>query len=82
LAINDKSYILALLHGNMTFYLTSIKPFYKLHELIKAKPERIIQDNVKEDIIIINTLPVTSLKRNKGRPRKYLNVFIFLQDNV
>jgi hypothetical protein len=66
----------------MTFRLTSIKPFYEPHELVKAKPERIIQDNVKEDTIVINTLPVIPLKRDKGRPRKYLNVSIFLQDDI
>jgi hypothetical protein len=66
----------------MTFRLTFIKPFYELHEPVKAKPERIVQDNVKEDIIVVNTLPVTLPKRDKGRPRKYLNVSVFLQDNV
>jgi len=70
----------------MTFRLMSVKPFNVLDVKIKAdplKPERNNQEiDNKEDIIVINTSPVTPLKRDKGRPRKNVNVTVFLQDDV
>jgi hypothetical protein len=81
-AINGESCVLALPRDNMTFRLTSVKPFNVLDVEIEAdplKPERNSQEiDSEEDIIVVNTSPVTLLKRNKGRPRKNVNVTVFL----
>jgi hypothetical protein len=82
LAINDESCVLALPHGNTTFRSTSIKPFYEPHEPVEAEPERTVQDNVEEDTIVVDTSPVAPPKRGRGRPRKYPDVSVFLQDDV
>ncbi len=39
-------------------------------------PDQNNQDPEGEDSIIIDTLPI--LKRNRGRPRKYANITLFL----
>jgi hypothetical protein len=43
-------------------------------------PDRNNQDLEGEDSIVVNTLP--TVKRDRGRPRKYADVTLFLQDDV
>ncbi len=83
-AVNGKSCVLALPHGNTTFRSTSIKPFNVLDNQTEAehpKPERNGQE-VEEDIIVVNTSPTAPIKRGRGRPRKNANITVFLQDDV
>jgi hypothetical protein len=59
----------------------SVKPFNMLDikiEVDPLEPERNNQGTEGKDIIVINTLPVIPLKRDKGCPRKYVNITIFL----
>jgi hypothetical protein len=66
-------------------HLTFIKPFNVLDIKIKVnslKPERNNQGIKSKDIIVINTLLVIPLKYNKGYPYKYINITIFLQDDI
>jgi hypothetical protein len=71
-------------YGNTTFYLISVKPFYKIDELIEVKspkPEYNSKD-VYEDIIVVDTtnnaILTPPLKHSKGRPYKNLNITLFL----
>jgi hypothetical protein len=80
--IEGESCILALLHGNTTFRLTSIKPFYI--EDIKASSKG-PKDNPKyysegegDAGMIPPTIPPISLKRGRGRPYKNPNIMVFL----
>jgi hypothetical protein len=75
-------YILALLYGNTTFRLTSVKPFHIGD--IKASSEG-PKDNPKyyskgegDTGIIPPIIPPISLKRGRGRPYKNPNITVFL----
>jgi hypothetical protein len=84
-AINGKSCVLALPHGNTTFRSTSVKPFNVPDNPIEVeypKAERNGQEVKDEDTIVVNTSPAIPLKRGRGRPRKYANITMFLQDDV
>jgi hypothetical protein len=80
--IEGESYILALPRGNITFRLTSIKPFYIGDIKASSKGPK---DNPKYnsegegDIGIIPPiiLPI-SLKYNRGKPYKNPNIIVFL----
>jgi hypothetical protein len=76
---------LALPRGNTMFRLTLIKPFYMPNKsIIKTDllepPDQNNQEPEGKDSITINTSPI--IKHNKGRPRKYADVTLFLQDDV
>jgi hypothetical protein len=87
--IEGESCVLALLYSNITFYLTSIKPFYIGD--IKASsnspeydPEYYIkgEDN-SEGNSSVGIIPPTistniPLKRSRGRPYKNPNITVFL----
>jgi hypothetical protein len=84
-AIDGESYILALPRGNTTFRSMSVKPFNVPDvktEVNLLEPECNNQGTEGEDIIVVNTSPAIPLKRGRGRPCKYANVTIFLQDDV
>jgi hypothetical protein len=80
--IEGESCILALLRGNTTFRLTSIKPFYIGDIKVNSKGPK---DNLKyhgegegnAGMIPLIILPI-SLKRSRGRPRKNPNIMVFL----
>ena len=71
-------------YSNITFYLTSIKLFYKTDKLIKAKTlkPKYSSKDIYKDIIIINTtnnaIPAPPLKYSKGRLYKNPNITLFL----
>jgi hypothetical protein len=86
--MEGESCVLALLHGNVTFYLTSVKPFYvrdikassnspkhdpKYHEG-EGDGEGNSDTGMIPPIISTNIL----LKYNRGRPYKNPNVTVFL----
>ena len=70
MAINGESCILALPRGNTTFYSMFIKPFNILDIEVKIDPLELECNSQeiegKEDIIVINTLPIVFLKHDKG----------------
>ena len=81
-------YILALLHGNTTFRLTSIKLFYVRDIKVSSKGPK---DNPKYYIkgkgnskgnssigIIPPTILAITLKHNRGWPYKNPNIIVFL----
>ena len=77
-------YILALLRGNTTFRLTSIKPFYIRDIKVSSKgpkdnPKYYSEGNSEGNIgaipLIILLIP---LKYSRGRPRKNPNMIVFL----
>jgi hypothetical protein len=77
-AIKGKSCILALPHSNTTFRATFIKLYLtlttKIEDIqVKSTSEGHAIDEVASEELV--TLPV---KRSKGRPRKNLNIIIFL----
>ena len=84
MVIEGESCVLALLYGNTTFHLTSIKLFYTGD--IKASSEG-PKDNPKyysegdgegnTGIIPPTILPIP-LKRSRGRPYKNPNIIVFL----
>jgi hypothetical protein len=81
IVINGEDCVLALPRGNMTFRSTSIKPFYILDKSITKTdplepPDQNNQELKGEDSITINTLLM--VKRGRGRPRKYVDVTLFL----
>ncbi len=51
-------------------------------EVNLLEPEYNNQGTKGKDTIIVNTLPAIPLKYSRGRPYKYTNITIFLQDNV
>jgi hypothetical protein len=80
--IEGESYVLALLRGNTTFRLTSVKLFYIRDIKASSKGPK---DNPKYhgegegDIgIIPPTIPPIPLKRGRGRPYKNPNIIVFL----
>jgi hypothetical protein len=84
-AINGEDCVLALLRGNTTFRSTSVKPFYipdksTTETDLLEPPDRNNQEPEGEDSIAVDTLPM--VKRGRGRPRKYVDVTLFLQDDV
>ena len=83
-AINGEDCVLALPRGNTTFRSTSVKPFYvpdeSTIEVDPLEPERDNQDLEDEDVIVVDASP--AVKRGRGRPRKYADVTLFLQDDV
>jgi hypothetical protein len=62
--------MLALPRGNTTFRSTSVKPFNVLNVEIEVDPLELERNNQEteseEDIIVIDTSPVTPLKRGRG----------------
>jgi hypothetical protein len=80
--IEGESCILALLHGNTTFRLTSVKPFHVGD--IKAsskgpKDDPKYHGEGEGDIGIISpTIPPILLKRGRGRPYKNPDITVFL----
>jgi hypothetical protein len=78
--IEGESYILALLYGNTTFYLTSIKLFYigdikVSYEGPKDDPK--YHGEGDTGIIPPTILPIP-LKYSRGRPYKNSNITVFL----
>jgi hypothetical protein len=79
-------YVLALLYGNTTFYLTSIKLFYVGDIKVSSKGPK---DNPKyygegegngegdTGIIPLTILPIL-LKYSRGKPYKNPNIIVFL----
>jgi hypothetical protein len=79
--INGKSCVLALPRDNITFHLMFIKPFNVLNVKIKVNLLELECNNQgikSKDIIVINISFIIPLKRDKGYPRKYVNIIIFL----
>jgi hypothetical protein len=79
-AIEGESYILALLRGNTTFRLTSIKLFHVgdievSSEGPKDDPEYYSEGDTG---MIPHTILPIPLKYSRGRPRKNPNVTVFL----
>jgi hypothetical protein len=81
--MDGELYVLALLRGNTTFQLTSIKLFHEGDIKINDKPKRDpklynpeLYDEGEGDMDIIP--PTIPLKRGRGRPRKYPNIMVFL----
>ena len=84
MVIEGESCVLALLRGNITFCLISVKPFYigdieVGSEGPKNDPEYYGEGNGKGNAGMISPviLPIL-LKRGRGRPRKNPNVTVFL----
>jgi hypothetical protein len=80
--MEGESCVLALPHGNTTFRLTSIKPFYIGDIKASSKGPK---DNPKyhgegegDTGIIPPTIPPIPLKRSRGRPYKNPNITVFL----
>jgi hypothetical protein len=80
--IEGESCILALLCGNTTFRLTSVKPFHIGDIKASSKGPK---DNPKyyskgegDAGIIPPTIPPIPLKRSRGKPRKNPNITVFL----
>jgi hypothetical protein len=81
-------YILALLRDNVTFRLISIKPFYvrdikASSNSFKYNPEYHEDESDNEGNNGVGIIPLIIstnilLKYNKGRPRKNLNITVFL----
>ena len=82
MVIEGESCVLALLHGNTTFRLTSVKPFYIGDIKVSSKgpkddPEYYSEGEDNAGIIPPIILPIP-LKRNRGKPRKNPNIIVFL----
>jgi hypothetical protein len=80
--IEGESCVLALLYGNITFRLTSVKPFYLGDIKVSSKgpkenPEYHSEGEGNTGIIppIISPIP---LKYSRGRPYKNPNITVFL----
>ena len=84
MVIERKSCVLALLRGNTTFRLTSVKPFYVGDIEISSKgpknnPEYHGKGNSEGNTgMIPPAIPPILLKHNRGRPRKNPNITVFL----
>jgi hypothetical protein len=70
----------------MTFRSMFVKPFNVLDVEIEVNPLELECNNQETEsekgIIVINTSPAIPLKHGKGRPCKYTDIIIFLQDDV
>ena len=80
--MEGESCVLALLRGNTTFYLTSIKLFYIGDIKVSSKGpkddlEYYSNSESNTGIIPLIILPI-SLKRSRGRPYKNPNITVFL----
>jgi len=80
--IEGESCVLALLRGNTTFCLTSVKPFYIGDIEASSKgpednPEYHGEGEGNAGIIPPTILPIPP-KRGRGRPRKNPNMIVFL----
>jgi hypothetical protein len=80
--IEGELYILALLYGNTTFRLTSIKLFYIGDIKVSSKgpkdnPEYYGESEGNTGIIPPIILPIL-LKRSRSRPYKNPNITVFL----
>jgi len=80
--IEEESCILALLRGNTTFYLTSIKLFHigdieASSKGPKDDPKYYSKGEGNAGIIPPTILPIP-LKRSRGRPYKNPNIIVFL----
>ena len=84
MVIEGELYILALLRGNTTFRLTSIKPFHIGDIKVSSKGPK---DNLKyyskgnsegNISIIPLTILLIPLKYSRGRPYKNPNIIVFL----
>jgi hypothetical protein len=79
--------MLALLYGNTTFCLTSIKPFYIGDIKVitnNPEPEPIPESNskAKSNIGMISpAIPAILLKYGREYSCKTLDIIVFLQDN-
>jgi hypothetical protein len=81
-AIEGELYVLALLYGNTTFRLTSVKPFYigdikAGSEGPEDDPKYYGKGKSNTGIIPPAILPIL-LKRSRGRPYKNSNITVFL----
>jgi hypothetical protein len=80
--IEGESYVLALPRGNTTFYLTSIKPFYRRDIKVSSKGPKNNPKYYGEgegDIgIIPPAISPIPPKHSRGRPRKNPNITVFL----
>jgi hypothetical protein len=84
-AVNGESCVLVLPHSNTIFRSISVKPFNVPDNPIEVEypeAERNGQEVEDKDTIVIDTSPAIPLKRGRGRPRKYADITIFLQDNI
>ena len=84
MVIEGESCVLALLYGNTTFRLTSVKPFHvgdikASSKSPKDDPKYYSEgDGEGNTGIIPPTIPLIPLKRSRGRPRKNPNIIVFL----
>jgi hypothetical protein len=78
--MEGESCVLALLHGNTTFCLTSIKPFYIGDIEVSSKGPKDDPEYYSEGDagMIPYTISPILPKRGRGRPRKNPNVIVFL----
>jgi hypothetical protein len=80
--MEGESYVLALLRGNTTFRLTSIKPFYVGDIKVSSKGPKddpgYHGEGEGDAGIIPPIIPPILLKCGRGRPRKNPNMTVFL----
>jgi hypothetical protein len=80
--IEGESCVLALLHGNTTFRLTSVKPFHVGDIKASSKGPKDDPKYYSEGEGDVGMIPPTispiSLKRSRGRPYKNPNITVFL----
>jgi hypothetical protein len=80
--MEGESYILALLHSNTTFHLTSIKPFHVGDIKVSSKGPKDNPGYHSEGEgnagIIPPIIPPIPPKRGRGRPYKNPNITVFL----
>jgi hypothetical protein len=81
-AIEGELYVLALLYGNTTFRLTSVKPFYigDIEAGSKGPKDdpKYYSEGKGDTGIIPPTIPPILLKCSRGRPCKNPDVTVFL----
>ena len=80
MVIEGESYILALLHGSITFRLSSIKLFHIRDIKASSKgPKDNPKYNSEGNIgVIPPTILLILLKYSRGRPYKNPNIIVFL----
>ena len=78
MVIEGESYVLALLHGNTTFRLTSIKLFYIRDIKVSSKGPKDNPKYYSEGKGNISIILLISLKYNRGKPYKNSNIIVFL----